>query len=89
MIREATAADWQNIWPIFREIASAGDTYAYPTDINTAEAEHLWMTLPVRTYVFEREGTDRRHVLHKRETRAARATMSVIAAIWWHRTPEA
>ena len=40
MIREATAADWPNIWPIFREIAKAGDTYAYPTDINTAEAEH-------------------------------------------------
>ena len=56
MIREAAAADWPNIWPIFREIAKAGDTYAYPTDINTAEAEHLWITLPVRTYVLEREG---------------------------------
>jgi len=27
-IREATAADFDGIWPIFRDIASAGDTYA-------------------------------------------------------------
>ncbi|MFQ3262380.1 MAG: L-amino acid N-acyltransferase YncA, partial [Reinekea sp.] len=28
-IREATKADWESIWPIFSEIVSAGETYAY------------------------------------------------------------
>ena len=29
-IREATEKDFDAIWPIFSEIVSAGETYAYP-----------------------------------------------------------
>jgi len=29
-IREATESDFDAIWPIFNEIVSAGETYAYP-----------------------------------------------------------
>jgi glutathione S-transferase len=44
-IREATNVDFENIWPIFQTIASAGDTYAYPVDVTKAEGERLWMEL--------------------------------------------
>ncbi|MCG8122653.1 MAG: GNAT family N-acetyltransferase [Candidatus Thiodiazotropha taylori] len=50
-IREATEADFAAIWPIFKEIASAGDTYAYPTDTSKSEGKRLWMDLPRKTYV--------------------------------------
>ena len=52
-IREATAADFEHIWPIFQEIAAAGETYAYPRDVAKDEGLKLWMTLPRRTFVAE------------------------------------
>lgn len=52
-IREAEHRDFERIWPFFREIAAAGDTYAYPEDISEAEASVLWMEIPQRTYVVE------------------------------------
>lgn len=33
-IIEATETDFEKIWPIFHEITSAGDTYAYPQDMS-------------------------------------------------------
>ncbi|WP_370308010.1 GNAT family N-acetyltransferase [Sinimarinibacterium flocculans] len=55
-IREATRSDFERIWPIFREIAAAGETYAYPRDITQAQAEALWIDAPRKTYVFEEAG---------------------------------
>ncbi|MEO0617304.1 MAG: GNAT family N-acetyltransferase [Pseudomonadota bacterium] len=55
-IREATASDFEGIWPIFEDIVSRGDTYAYPTDTPRAEAERLWMTSPRATFVAEDAG---------------------------------
>ena len=52
-IREATEADYEDIWPIFHKIASAGDTYAYPRDVTKSEGKKLWMDLPRKTYVAE------------------------------------
>ena len=52
-IREATENDFDAIWPIFNEIVSAGETYAYPPETTKAEAFQLWMRLPRRTYVVE------------------------------------
>ncbi len=54
-IREATEADFEEIWPIFHEIVSAGDTYAYPRDVSKSEGKRLWMELPQKTYVVESE----------------------------------
>jgi len=54
-MREATEADFEEIWPIFHEIASAGETYAYPQDISKEEARRLWMHLPGKTYVAQEE----------------------------------
>lgn len=42
-IREAVSGDFEQIWPIFHEIAAAGETYAYPRDITKEEALRLWM----------------------------------------------
>lgn len=53
LIREATEADFEAIWPIFKEIASVGDTYAYPSDTSKSEGKRLWMDLPRKTFVVE------------------------------------
>ncbi len=55
-IREATGSDFENIWPIFEEITSAGGTYPYAQDTTKAEAERLWMHLPRKTYVADEKG---------------------------------
>jgi len=55
-IREAIETDFEEIWPIFHEIASAGEGYAYPQDTSKEEANRLWMLLPRKTYVAEEEG---------------------------------
>ena len=52
-IREATESDFEDIWPIFHEIVSAGETYAYPPNTTKQEAKRLWMQLPRKTYVAE------------------------------------
>ena len=56
-IREVIQEDFDRIWPIFHEIAAAGETYAYPRDISREEALKLWMHAPRKTYVIEQDGT--------------------------------
>lgn len=51
LIREATQRDFECIWPIFREIAAAGETYAYPRSISREDAEKRWMQVPRQTFV--------------------------------------
>lgn len=46
LIRHATPDDWAAIWPFFRDIVRAGETYNYPIDIAEAPAEELWMLTP-------------------------------------------
>lgn len=55
-IRKANNQDFDQIWPIFREIAAAGDTYAYPTDISKEQASKVWLEAPRETYVFKEDG---------------------------------
>jgi len=55
-IREATEADFEKIWPIFHEIISVGETYAYPQDTSIEEAYRLWMLFPRKTYAAVEEG---------------------------------
>jgi len=55
-IREAVSDDFVSIWPIFYEIVSRGDTYAYATDTTQEQAKVLWMDMPERTYVVEEGG---------------------------------
>ena len=46
MIRDARPEDWEAIWPFFRRIVAAGETYAYDRDLTEAEAERIWMVGP-------------------------------------------
>ncbi len=55
-IREATTKDFDQIWPIFQEIAATGETYAYPRDTTKEQALKIWMDAPRKTYVFEDAG---------------------------------
>jgi GNAT superfamily N-acetyltransferase len=45
-IREADEHDWRSIWPFFSEIVRAGETYAYPSDIDDDQGRRLWMLAP-------------------------------------------
>ena len=54
-IREAIEKDFNAIWPIFYEIVSAGETYAYPQDTTKDEALKIWFNTPRKTYVFEED----------------------------------
>ena len=45
-IRPATVDDWPQIWPFFREIVDAGETYAYPFDLTSERARDLWLYEP-------------------------------------------
>jgi len=45
-VRGATDDDWEAIWPFFREIVRAGETYAYDPEITEADARELWMVGP-------------------------------------------
>lgn len=55
-IREAFNEDFNEIWPIFHEIVSAGDTCAFPRDITREDAGTLWIDHPEKTFIFEEEG---------------------------------
>ena len=45
-VRDATAGDWPRIWPFFREIVAAGDTFAYDTELDEPGGRELWMAEP-------------------------------------------
>jgi L-amino acid N-acyltransferase YncA len=54
-IREAGNEDIEKIWPIFHEVVSQGETYAYPTDTTKEEALKLWIETPRKTFIFEED----------------------------------
>jgi L-amino acid N-acyltransferase YncA len=57
-IRQATAGDWPQIWPIFDATVRAGETYAYPSDLTPDSARDLWMEPPPgQTVVLEGGGS--------------------------------
>jgi GNAT superfamily N-acetyltransferase len=45
-IRPANKADWPQIWAFFAAIVADGETYAYPDDLTSEQACHLWMEPP-------------------------------------------
>jgi ribosomal protein S18 acetylase RimI-like enzyme len=55
-IRIATDKNFDAIWPIFHEVASAGETYAYERDTTREQARHLWIELPRETWLAEEAG---------------------------------
>ena len=56
-IRKAEADDWPHIWPRFREIVAAGETYVYDPGIDEPAARALWMVAaPGHTVVLIENG---------------------------------
>jgi ribosomal protein S18 acetylase RimI-like enzyme len=52
-IREARDEDFERIWPFFREVIAAGDTYAFARDMGRDDARQAWMGVPEKTFVAE------------------------------------
>ena len=52
------AEDWPSIWPFFSEIVTAGDTFAYPTDLTEPEGRELWMLSSPRHTVVAADESD-------------------------------
>ena len=56
-IRGMTPDDWPQVWAFFAEIVADGETYAYPDDLTSEQAQELWTAPPPgRTVVLERDG---------------------------------
>jgi L-amino acid N-acyltransferase YncA len=56
-IREFEPGDWDEIWPIFRTIVEAGETYAYDPGLDSDGARELWVRPPPdRTVVAVEDG---------------------------------
>lgn len=45
-IRAAADDDWEAIWPFFRAIVAAGETYMYPVDTGYEAGRRGWMLEP-------------------------------------------
>ncbi|MDH2432462.1 GNAT family N-acetyltransferase [Pokkaliibacter sp. MBI-7] len=55
-IRLCTEEDFAQIWPFFRSIIQAEETYAFDPAMSEEQARHLWLQLPLKTYVVEQDG---------------------------------
>jgi len=55
-IRDVRPDDWAQIWPFFRDIVAAGETYAYPDDLTAEQAQALWTPGPGATTVVAVDG---------------------------------
>ena len=57
VIRDARPEDWAGIWPFFRQIVAAGDTYTWPRDMSEDDGRAAWFPSPGRTVVASVAGT--------------------------------
>lgn len=55
-IREIDAGEFDLVWPIFRDVVAAGDTYSYAPDTSFDEARAMWTTAPTRCFVALADG---------------------------------
>jgi L-amino acid N-acyltransferase YncA len=51
IIRDAEEKDWERIWPFWRQIVEAGETYAWDRDTPKDTARNLWMAPGARVFV--------------------------------------
>jgi L-amino acid N-acyltransferase YncA len=56
MVRDASPVDWPAIWPVFTEVVTAGETYAYDPDLTSEQARSLWMARPPGVTVVATDG---------------------------------
>lgn len=55
-IRKANISDQEQIWEIFREVVSHGETYVFSPDISKEDALAYWMNPKSHCYVLEENG---------------------------------
>ena len=55
-IRIATEDDLDLVWPVFREVVVAGDTYAYEQVTSKEAAFKIWFQTPRQAFVVEEGG---------------------------------
>jgi hypothetical protein len=56
-IREYIDTDWPSVWPIFREVVTAGDTFAYDPGWSSEQAQRVWVEAPPGLTVVACEGS--------------------------------
>ena len=56
ILREIGADEFARVWPMFRVVIAAGDTYSYPPDLSMQQAREWWTTAPSRCFIAERDG---------------------------------
>lgn len=55
-IRPIAEDDFDQVWPIIREVVQAQETYAFDPDMDREAAWRIWVELPQATYVAEQDG---------------------------------
>jgi GNAT superfamily N-acetyltransferase len=55
-IREATEADWPQVWALFQGVAASGNVFAYDEGTTEATARRLWFDPPAVCFVCEVDG---------------------------------
>lgn len=55
-IRPFAEADWPVVWDLFRQVAAAGDVFAYDETTPEAVARKLWVEPPAAAFVAEIDG---------------------------------
>ena len=45
-IRGYIDTDWPSVWPIFRQVVTAGDTFAYDPGWSSKQAQNVWVETP-------------------------------------------
>lgn len=55
-IREVDESEFEAIWPIFKPIARAGETYAFSRDITQIAAKKIWIDTPLKTFIANDDG---------------------------------
>jgi GNAT superfamily N-acetyltransferase len=55
-IREYIDTDWPSVWPIFREVVAAGETFAYDPKWSSEQARDVWVLDPPGLTVVACEG---------------------------------
>lgn len=56
ILREIGADKFARVWPMFRAVIAAGDTYSYPPDLSMEQARAWWAMAPSRCFIAERDG---------------------------------
>ena len=55
-IIEITKRDFELFWPVFKEVVSAQETYAFDPEIDFESAYNLWCLSAQKTYVIKENG---------------------------------